>query len=154
MLDPLLSSAPADCPKAGAPRSSPPRRRFPGARLAERASSGGCLALLPGRRDRARQGGGAMARLRICSVNGEWMNDWFTPDAVPDVDWRAEFTRDGQVNDTQKTAGRLAAMIRAIDPDVLALEEGPSRPAELALFVKDHLGDDYAFFLGDTGAQQ
>jgi len=95
-----------------------------------------------------------MARLRICSVNGEWMNDWFTPDAVPDVDWRAEFTRDGQVNDTQKTAGRLAAMIRAIDPDVLALEEGPSRPAELALFVKDHLGDDYEFFLGDTGAQQ
>jgi endonuclease/exonuclease/phosphatase family metal-dependent hydrolase len=95
-----------------------------------------------------------MARVRISSVNGEWMNDWFTPDAVPDVDWRPQFTRDGQVNDTEATASRLAAMIRAIDPDVLALEEGPSRAAELALFVRDHLADDYEFFLGDTGAQQ
>jgi hypothetical protein len=34
--------------------------------------------------------------VRICSVNGEWMNDWFTPDADPDVTWRAQFTRDGQ----------------------------------------------------------
>ena len=95
-----------------------------------------------------------MARVRICSVNGEWMNDWFTPDAVPEVKWRDEFTRDGQVNDTERTAGRLAAMIRDIDPDVLAVEEGPSRLAELALFVRDHLADTYEYFLGDSGAQQ
>ena len=95
-----------------------------------------------------------MARVRICSVNGEWMNDWFTPDAVPEVKWRDEFTRDGQVNDTEQTAGRLAAMIRDIDPDVLAVEEGPSRLAELALFVRDHLADTYEYFLGDSGAQQ
>jgi hypothetical protein len=72
----------------------------------------------------------AMPRVRIRSVNGEWMNDSFTPDAEPAVAWRAQFTRDGQINDTQETAGRLAAMIRAIDPDVLALQEGPSRPAD------------------------
>jgi hypothetical protein len=86
-----------------------------------------------------------MPRSRICSVNGEWMNDWFTPDADPDVDWRSEFTRDGQTNDTEETASRLAAMIRAIDPDVLALEEGPSRAAELALFVRDHLATRTSF---------
>jgi endonuclease/exonuclease/phosphatase family metal-dependent hydrolase len=96
----------------------------------------------------------AMPRVRICSVNGEWMNDWFTPDADPNVDWREEFTRDGQTNDTEQTASRLAAMIRAIDPDVLALEEGPSRRAELALFVRDHLADAYESFLGDSGAAQ
>ena len=95
-----------------------------------------------------------MPRVRISSVNGEWMNDWFTPDAVPDVDWRPQFTRDGQVNDTQQAAGRLAAMILAIDPDVLALQEGPSRRAELELFVRDHLDGAYELFLGDTGAQQ
>src|SRR5215218_6486624 len=95
-----------------------------------------------------------MTRVRICSVNGEWMNDWFTRDAEPEVAWRLQFTRDGQTNDTNQTAGRLAAMIRAIDPDVLALEEGPSRLAELALFVRDHLANSYEFFLGDTGAQQ
>jgi endonuclease/exonuclease/phosphatase family metal-dependent hydrolase len=94
-----------------------------------------------------------MPRVRICSVNGEWMNDWFTADAEP-VEWRAQFTRDGQTNDSEETASRLAAMIRAIDPDVLALQEGPSRPAELALFVRDHLGDTYEMFLGDSGAAQ
>jgi endonuclease/exonuclease/phosphatase family metal-dependent hydrolase len=82
------------------------------------------------------------------------MNDWFTPDALPEVAWRPQFTRDGQVNDTQQAAGRLAAMIRDIDPDVLALQEGPSRRAELELFVRDHLDDTYELFLGDTGAQQ
>jgi endonuclease/exonuclease/phosphatase family metal-dependent hydrolase len=92
--------------------------------------------------------------LLVATINGEWMNDWFTPDAESEVAWRAQFTRDGQTNDTDQTASRLAAMIRAIDPDVLALEEGPSRLAELALFVRDHLADSYAFFLGDTGAQQ
>jgi hypothetical protein len=96
----------------------------------------------------------AMPSVRICSVNGEWVNDWFTPDAEPDVEWRPEFTRDGQVNDTQETAGRLAAMIGAIDPDVVALQEGPSRAAELALFVRDHLADAYEFFLGDSGGAQ
>jgi endonuclease/exonuclease/phosphatase family metal-dependent hydrolase len=95
-----------------------------------------------------------MARVRICSVNGEWMNDWFTADADPAVNWRPQFTRDGQINDTEQTAGRLAAMIGAIDADVVALQEGPSRAAELELFVRDHLADEYDLFLGDSGAAQ
>jgi hypothetical protein len=70
------------------------------------------------------------------------------------VDWRSEFTRDGQTNDTEETAGRLAAMIGAIDPDVLALQDGPSRSAELALFVHDHLADGSELFLGDSGGAQ
>jgi endonuclease/exonuclease/phosphatase family metal-dependent hydrolase len=94
-----------------------------------------------------------MPRLRICSVNAEWMNDWFTPDAEAAA-FRPQFTRDGEVNDTDVTAGRLAAMIEAIDPDVVAIQEAPSRIAELELFVDEFLGEGFDYFLGDTGGAQ
>jgi hypothetical protein len=91
--------------------------------------------------------------VRICSVNVEWMNDWFTSDDEP-VAFRPTFRRDGQVNDTALTAGRLAAMLRAIDADVIAIQEGPSRAAELGLFVDAYLDGAYEFFHGDSGGQQ
>jgi endonuclease/exonuclease/phosphatase family metal-dependent hydrolase len=91
--------------------------------------------------------------MRICSVNVEWMNDWFTPDGEPPA-FRAQFRRDGQVNDTATTARRLADMLQAIDADVIAIQEGPSRAAELALFIDTYLDGAYAFFHGDTGGQQ
>ena len=98
-----------------------------------------------------------MPSVLICSFNVEWMNDWFTADADP-VAFRPTFTRDDEVNNTAQTATRTAAVIRAVDPDVLAIAEGPSRPAELQLFIDDYLSDDgqprYEFFLSDTGAQQ
>ena len=83
----------------------------------------------------------------------EWMNDWFSSDAEP-VALRPAFRRDGQVNDTARTAERLAAMLKAIDPQIIAIQEGPSREAELALFVREYLDDAYRVFLGDTGGQQ
>jgi hypothetical protein len=92
-----------------------------------------------------------MPRIRIGSVKAEWMNDWFTADAET-VAFRPTFTR--EVNDTAETAGRLAAMVTAIDPDVVAIEEGPSRPAELQLFVDDYLAGGFGSFLGDSGGAQ
>jgi endonuclease/exonuclease/phosphatase family metal-dependent hydrolase len=94
-----------------------------------------------------------MATARVCSFNVEWMNDWFSPDAQ-DAAFRDHFTRDGEENDTAQTATRLADTIRAIDPDVLAIQEGPSRPAELALFNREYLADEYDAFLGDSGGAQ
>ena len=94
-----------------------------------------------------------MPTVRICSINVEWMNDWFTPDSEPAA-FRPQFRRDGQVNDTAETAQRLADMITAIEPHIVAIQEGPSRAAELALFVREYLGDAYRFFLGDSGGQQ
>jgi endonuclease/exonuclease/phosphatase family metal-dependent hydrolase len=94
-----------------------------------------------------------MTQIRICSLNAEWMNDWFTSDSEVAA-FKPTFTRDEVENDTAETAGRLAAMINAIDPDVLAIQEGPSRNAELGLFVHDYLSGAYEHFLGDTGAAQ
>jgi hypothetical protein len=94
-----------------------------------------------------------MPTIRICSVNGEWMNDWFSSDGDP-VTWRPNFDRDDKSNDTATTAKRLAAMITAIKPHIVAIEEGPSRFSELALFVADYLADAYSVLLGDTGGAQ
>lgn len=98
-----------------------------------------------------------MPTIRVCSCNGEWMNDWFTPDAEAAA-LRPVFTRDGHVSSTQATAGRLAAELRAIDADIVALQEAPSRPAELQLFIEHFLSDAgvarYQFFLGDSGGAQ
>jgi hypothetical protein len=99
-----------------------------------------------------------MPILRVASANLEWMNYWFTNDSDP-VGWKPAFVQDGQNNNTARTARRAAAMIRAIDPDVLAIQEGPSHEGELALFITDHLADGqgnplYQFFLSDSGGQQ
>jgi endonuclease/exonuclease/phosphatase family metal-dependent hydrolase len=98
-----------------------------------------------------------MPTVRICSFNIEWMNDWFTPGTGP-ASFRPTFTRDGHANDTHQTATRAAEVIRAVDPDILAIQEAPSRPEEMALFIQTYLSDTgtprYGFFLGDSGRAQ
>jgi hypothetical protein len=98
-----------------------------------------------------------MGTIKIASWNAEWMNYWFTPDAEAPA-FRTEFTQDNQVNNTPKTAKRAADLIRAVDPDILALQEAPSRREELDLFLNEYLSDDglpsYQFFLGDSGGAQ
>jgi len=98
-----------------------------------------------------------MPDLLVATVNGEWMNDWFTPDAEAAA-FKPQFTRDGHVGDTDAAASRLAGLITTIDADVVALVEAPSRPAELALFIDRYLTTDgvaaYQFLLGDSGASQ
>jgi hypothetical protein len=98
-----------------------------------------------------------MPTLRLCSFNGEWTNDWFTGDHGPAA-FKPTFTRDGHTSDTQQTAGRSAALLTAIDPDIVALQEAPSRAEELALFIATFLADAgvprYQFLLGDSGAAQ
>jgi endonuclease/exonuclease/phosphatase family metal-dependent hydrolase len=99
-----------------------------------------------------------MPTVTICALNVEWMSDWFTADADPVVAFRQTFTRHGHTSNTAATAARTAGLIRALDADVLAIEEGPSRAAELGLFIQDYLSDNgqplYQFFLSDSGAQQ
>src|SRR5262245_39271456 len=100
-----------------------------------------------------------MPELRIASLNGEWMNSWFTADGLP-VAFLPTFKQPGesQSNSTSITAGRLAAVIRAINADIVALQEAPSRLAELQLFIATHLSDAgvpiYNGILGDSGGAQ
>jgi hypothetical protein len=95
--------------------------------------------------------------LSIATVNGEWMNDWFTPDAEP-AQFKTQFSRDGEVGNTESAASRLAGLINALGADVVAPVEAPSRAAELALFVDRYLATNgsptYRFLLGDAGGSQ
>jgi endonuclease/exonuclease/phosphatase family metal-dependent hydrolase len=98
-----------------------------------------------------------MPIIRIASANLEWMNDWFTSDSQPAA-FKNAFSRDGYNNSTAITAQRVARLISAIDPDILAIQEGPSRSEELDLFIRTYLYDGgtprYQFFLGDSGGAQ
>ncbi|MFD1544194.1 endonuclease/exonuclease/phosphatase family protein [Nonomuraea guangzhouensis] len=98
-----------------------------------------------------------MTTLKVTTVNGEWMNDWFTLDAQPAA-FKPTFSRDGDQGVTAQAAGRLAGLISAIDADIVALVEAPSRPAELALFIEEYLTVDgtatYDFVQGDSGGSQ
>src|SRR5262245_15774467 len=87
------------------------------------------------------------------------MNSWFTTDGTPAA-FLPTFKLPGetQSNSTSKTASRLAAVIRAINPDIVALQEAPSRIEELNLFIATHLagpgGPLYNGILGDSGGAQ
>lgn len=99
-----------------------------------------------------------MPEMTIASVNGEWMNDWFTADAEA-PDFKQQFSHDGEPSgDTDQAAGRLARLISALDADVVALMEAPSRAAELRLFIDRYLTDSgtarYRFLIGDSGGAQ
>lgn len=95
-----------------------------------------------------------MTRFGIATVNGEWMNDWFAPDSGDGAVWRPTFVRDGVECDTERAAGLLAGLIADLDADVVALQEAPSRAAELALFLDTHLAGRYRFLIGDSGGAQ
>ncbi|MGW0808115.1 endonuclease/exonuclease/phosphatase family protein [Nonomuraea sp. NPDC002799] len=98
-----------------------------------------------------------MTTLKVATVNGEWMNDWFTADAETAA-FKPTFVRDGEEGVTAEAAGRLSGLIEAIDADVVALVEAPSRAAELALFIDQYLNVHgtpiYDFVLGDSGGSQ
>jgi hypothetical protein len=98
-----------------------------------------------------------MPTVEVSAQNVDWMNDWFESGSGPPK-FRTTFTRDKHKSDTNETATRLAALIKALDADVLAIEEGPSRQAELQLFIDTYLTENgqpiYDCFLGDTGATQ
>jgi len=89
--------------------------------------------------------------MKIASWNIEWMNRWFTSDQETAA-WR-ESSQISGVTDIADLAQRVAGVITGMDPDVLMIQEGPSRYAEMKLFVDDYLGGDYTI-LGPSGNGQ
>ncbi len=90
--------------------------------------------------------------MRLVNWNIEWMNNWFVGGGQ--VDWVANRASSG-ITDTQALAARVAQVITDLQPDVVAVEEGPSDIREMQLFVDDHLGGNYDVLGGlDGGAQK
>ena len=74
--------------------------------------------------------------MQLMDWNIEWMNNWFLGNGQ--VAWRQSHSGITNVADL---AQRVVNVITAIDPDVLTLQEGPSDPREMDLFINDFLSD-------------
>ena len=74
--------------------------------------------------------------MKLMDWNIEWMNNWFVGNGQ--VALRSSHSG---IADVRALAQRVVNVITAIDPDVLTLQEGPSDPREMALFVNDFLPD-------------
>lgn len=95
-----------------------------------------------------------MTIITVASFNIEWMNDWFDEKNT----FKPTFEREGHVSNTDETAGRAAAVIRQIDPDILAVQEAPSSIKEMELFIREYLSEGeiplYKCFHSKEGGQQ
>jgi hypothetical protein len=87
--------------------------------------------------------------MKIADWNIRWMNDWFTPISAGPPGWRTSNPGRG-ISGVRALADRVAQVIRALAPDVVAIQEGPSRAGEMQLFVNDHLDGAFDVF-GPTG---
>lgn len=92
--------------------------------------------------------------MKIVNWNIEWMNRWFSGNSNPV--WGS---RSLSPDDARAVAGRVARVIRALDPDLLTLQEGPSAVQEMNLFIDDFLTDGagnrlYEPLIGSDGGAQ
>jgi hypothetical protein len=89
---------------------------------------------------------------RFMNWNIEWLDHMFAgPDDKPQI---AATNAEDQINDVPALCKQIAALIKEVDADVLAIEEGPSSLAKMQLFVKVFLDDTFHCFGGIDGAQQ
>lgn len=98
-----------------------------------------------------------MPPIRLASQNCEWMNNFFGADSEPAA-WLKTGKLDGSSFSVDDASRRLAGLLLSLDADVICIQEAPSRPAELELFVERYLrqagAPAYDYLLGDTGGQQ
>lgn len=101
--------------------------------------------------------------MHIVNWNIEWMNNWFSGNRNPSWGTRQpddDSPRQGALfaHEAQEAAGRVANVIRALDPDLITVQEGPSSTEEMALFIADFLSDDdgplYDAMIGSDGRTQ
>lgn len=96
-----------------------------------------------------------MPNLKVCTYNLEWMTAFFG--AGKDADWLAKPSipasfpgkagggiRLSHIKDVPGLCTRIAKSIKAVNPDVLFVEEGPPLLQQMQLFVSTFLDDAYA----------
>ncbi|PTW50098.1 endonuclease/exonuclease/phosphatase family protein [Rhodovulum kholense] len=91
--------------------------------------------------------------MKIVDWNLEWMNKWFSGNARPR--WGSN---ELSADEARTCARKAAAVIDALAPDLLCLQEGPSAEAEMALFLDAFLSDAdgprYEALIGSDGGAQ
>jgi len=93
--------------------------------------------------------------IKIATFNVEWMVNLFKP-KKPDLLTRQNKHTAGlgsKPKDPQGVANRLAGVIRAVDPDILGICEGPPLKSQMQRFVKEKLGNDYTVYSMEDGSQ-
>jgi endonuclease/exonuclease/phosphatase family metal-dependent hydrolase len=99
--------------------------------------------------------------MRIVSWNIEWMNNWFV--GYDRVAFRDRYEPRGSpedaIADVDALCRHVAQVIEDLAPDILCVQEGPSDPREMGLFVSTYLTDGtgeslYDIFGGYDGRSQ
>lgn len=94
--------------------------------------------------------------MRLVNWNIEWMNNWFV--GYGQVAFRTDHLSTG-ITDVDDLCKRVSGVIKALGPDVLTIEEGPSDIREMELFINTYLSDDagnrlFDVFGGSDGRSQ
>ncbi len=95
-----------------------------------------------------------MATLKIATFNVEWMINLFKPKKAEL--WPKQSKSRGlgrKPKDVPLVCDRIAGVIKTLNADIVGIEEGPPLKAQLELFVRDYLKDDYLVYSMPDGSQ-
>ena len=84
-----------------------------------------------------------MPDIKVTTWNIEHMNKWFTNDATPQI-----------VPAFQTIVDRAAGVLNEIRPEILCVQEGPSRRVEMETFFGNFVDGDWTVVPGETGGGQ
>eukprot|EP00127_Corallochytrium_limacisporum_P003631 Clim_evm19s151 gene=Clim_evmTU19s151 len=85
------------------------------------------------------------SKLRVMGWNIEWMAHFFKSDQSAEF---AQSNKKVDIDDVGALCTSISGVIMDIDPDVLAIQEGPPRRYQMVSFVKTFLGNAFDVFSG------
>lgn len=84
-----------------------------------------------------------MATFKLTTWNIAWMNKWFETD-------RAVYKPEAWVKEVM---GRASEVIKALDSDIIGIQEGPKLKKQMTKFCRDYLDSAYDIYHVRSGAQ-
>jgi len=102
-----------------------------------------------------------MAKLKIATFNIEWMISLFGAEWK---DWSGQIPATfpgkrlggiqlAKIEDVPALCRRIAGVIKAVDPRILGIQEGPPLKAQMELFVREYLDDKYIVHTSNSRTQ-